>query len=123
MDSRTITICILIGSATALVAWDIYIVTSRPREDTISEILLDWARRVSFLPYAVGVVIGHLFWPAHGMVPIDWIFSLTALLVIGFVGACVQFIARVTLNGGLAISPMIHVTLGILMGHWLWPQW
>jgi len=63
---REITIWLLIGTATVLVAWDVYaaFLNDTPNDrDTISGVVLGWARRHPVVPFALGVLAGHLLWP------------------------------------------------------------
>jgi hypothetical protein len=60
--NRTITISILVAVTVALIGWDIYVaVVETPA--TISVIVLGWAQAHPVLPFAIGVVCGHLLWP------------------------------------------------------------
>jgi len=46
----------------AVVAWDLYVsYTGRP-DQMVSYIVAGWARVWPMLPFATGVLIGHLFW-------------------------------------------------------------
>jgi hypothetical protein len=123
MENREITIALMAVATVLLVVWDIYVATNREPGDTISEILLGWARRIAFIPYAAGVISGHLFWPAQPLIPVDPVLTATALLVVGTLGTAAQLMARSVLNGSLAVSTVIHFLVGFLLGHWLWPQW
>lgn len=60
--NKKTTIGILIGVAAILIGWDIYVAVNDEKGDTISEILL-WASQRPILPFALGVLMGHLFWP------------------------------------------------------------
>ena len=63
MTSRTITISILAAVTLLLIAWDIYVATNKQKGDTISEVVLGFARRHPVIPFALGVLMGHLLWP------------------------------------------------------------
>ena len=43
--------------------WDIIAVSSGGRIATVSSVLSQWARELPIFSVAVGVLIGHLFWP------------------------------------------------------------
>lgn len=63
MTDRTKTILILAGATLGLVAWDVYVWLSPGGGDTISEVVLGWAKKTVVVPFAFGVLMGHLFWP------------------------------------------------------------
>lgn len=65
MWTKIATAAILIVAIIVLVAWDIYVAANGVKGDTISEIALDFARRHPVIPFAVGIVCGHLFWPQN----------------------------------------------------------
>ena len=54
---------ILIGAAVGLIAWDVFVYLRPPAGDTISEILLRVATKHPLLPFALGVLAGHILWP------------------------------------------------------------
>jgi hypothetical protein len=60
--TRKATISILVAVAALLVAWDVWVYLEPTGGDTISEVTLGFARRHPVLPFAIGVVCGHLFW-------------------------------------------------------------
>lgn len=49
--------------AAILVGWDIYVAISPPENDTISEIIQEYAFKHPIIPFIFGVLIGHFFWP------------------------------------------------------------
>ena len=57
------TFWLLIVITAVLLVWDLYVAFSPEPGDTISEVLLWTAQRHPVLPFVVGVVCGHLFWP------------------------------------------------------------
>jgi hypothetical protein len=61
--TRTATVWILIAITIVLIVWDIWVAVEPTDGDTISEVVLGWARRTPALPFAVGFLCGHLFWP------------------------------------------------------------
>lgn len=62
MSPRWWTILILVATAVILIAWDIVVATNSVKGDTISEILLNFARHHPVVPFLFGVLMGHLFW-------------------------------------------------------------
>jgi len=63
MTDKLKTILMLGGSAVLLIVWDIYVYFSPETGDTISEVMLQGAGNHPVIPFVVGVVMGHLFWP------------------------------------------------------------
>lgn len=61
--TRLWTIGILLFVTFGLIAWDIYVATNREKRDTISVVMLDTARKHPAIPFLLGVIMGHLFWP------------------------------------------------------------
>lgn len=61
--ARGWTIGILAGVTVLLIAWDIYAAANKERGDTISEVVLGFARRHPVIPFLLGVLAGHLLWP------------------------------------------------------------
>lgn len=61
--TRQTTIVILVVVTVGLIVWDIYAGTNRERRDTISVVILGYAKRWTIIPFALGVVMGHLLWP------------------------------------------------------------
>lgn len=56
------TFWILLVAAAVLIGWDIYAAMSTT-QPTISALSLAWARAHPVIPFTVGVISGHLFWP------------------------------------------------------------
>ena len=65
MDNKMITTILLIAASVLLIAWDIYVAVAPPKGDTISEIVLHIATHHPIIPFAIGVICGHLFWSQH----------------------------------------------------------
>lgn len=53
----------LLGVLVCAGVWDIVAVACLKPESTISAILQSWSRIYPILPFLIGVLIGHLFWP------------------------------------------------------------
>jgi formate-dependent nitrite reductase membrane component NrfD len=43
--------------------WDIYAYASAANVRTVSSVLGGWARQFPIFAVAIGVILGHLFWP------------------------------------------------------------
>jgi len=63
MTLRQITIYILIAAIVLLIGWDIFAYIKGGGEATISSVILDTSKEFPPLPFAFGVLCGHLFWP------------------------------------------------------------
>lgn len=57
---------ILISAAFLLAAWDVYAGIRLGYQQTISYDLLTDASKRPIVAFALGVVVGHLFWPQPG---------------------------------------------------------
>ena len=63
MRTRKATSLVLGATAILLIGWDIYVAGNRMPGDTISELLLDFSIKHPIIPFILGVLVGHLFWP------------------------------------------------------------
>jgi len=46
-------------------AFDVWATFAQPAGATVSAHLQSWAVQFPVLPLAIGIIIGHLFWPVH----------------------------------------------------------
>lgn len=58
-----ITRFILLVVVIALIVFDIFVAADSTTGNTISEVTLSIARKHPVLPFCIGIVCGHLFWP------------------------------------------------------------
>jgi len=63
MTSRAITAWTIYLLLTAIIMFDTVMIVNKTSGDTISEITLAAARKWPIIAFAIGVVVGHLFWP------------------------------------------------------------
>lgn len=61
MTWRAATILILIVMTALLVVWDILAASNKTPGDTITEVIRDVSHRWPILPFAAGLLCGHLF--------------------------------------------------------------
>ena len=54
---------LLLVLATLIVLFDLWVAWRGQGGATVSAVLSGWAKEVPLLPFAIGVLIGHLFWP------------------------------------------------------------
>lgn len=68
--TRWITIALLVAFTLALICWDVVAQVTVPDSSaTISRIVLGWAQQHPALPFALGVVMGHLLWSQPSQPP------------------------------------------------------
>jgi len=94
--------------ALAAVGWDIFVAVSPENGDTFSELFLQGSGAWPALPYALGVVAGHLAWP--NSYRLGWWALLSA------VPAVVLLLWRPT------VPSVVMLAVGLLVGHFVWPQ-
>jgi uncharacterized membrane protein len=68
MTTKKITVIVILTAIVALIGWDIYAVANSESGDTISHVVLAASLKRPAIPFAVGFICGHLFWPQgkHG---------------------------------------------------------
>jgi hypothetical protein len=111
--TRTITMILMATAAAVLVGWDLYVAVCPPPGDTISELLSSWAYRWPTLPFAFGVVGGHLFCPSTFQWERKARAFFLALIAVGLLILDV---------GGLAMRSTAPFLFGVLAGNLLWPM-
>lgn len=62
--TKKITLTMLALVTLLLIAWDVYVAFNETRGDTISECFL-WLSAHPALPFAFGILAGHLAWPQY----------------------------------------------------------
>lgn len=114
MPTKSVTTWVIVAAAAALIVWDIRVAANAIPGDTISELMLAYARAHPWLPFAWGVLSGHLFWPLRGPRPralAGWRGLLAA-------GAAVGLVAWLS----PPLPPLSAVLLGMPVGRTLWGQ-
>lgn len=94
------------GSALALLILDIIVAIDDLPGNTISEILRDWSAFYP-LPYAFGVVMGHLFWNSDRKSRFTWIWP-----------TFIPILLLPPMSGG----NILVFLAGVVIGAYLWPQ-
>jgi len=123
MTARDCTIIVMGIATIAVIAWDVYVAFFNRVDnsvDTISGITLGWSKRIWALPYAVGVLSGHLFW-ARESGPLLGAWSLPALLVSAVLVFSTGWYCVWKKKSWKLQGPVL-VVLGIFAGHFFWPQ-
>ncbi len=59
----TLTEAVIYGSIIVLVVYDIFILLDKGVDQTISSVLLKISKNYPIIPFALGIVFGHIFWP------------------------------------------------------------
>jgi hypothetical protein len=122
MGDATWTTVLLCSALAALIAWDIRVAffnSTSNAIDTISGQVKAVGMRFRALPFGFGVLGGHFFWPGEKLLDQPW--SSIALMLMGLLLSIPLWI-----RGGKSPLPVVPMwaalLLGILGGHWLWPQ-
>lgn len=124
MTGREWTIVVMSIAAGCLIVWDLYaaFILPQPNEvDTISGVTLGWSKRIWAVPYAFGVLGGHLFWPRAAGMLAPWPISMSLLLGSALLVALGGWWFRLRRHGWTWQGPILLVC-GVLVGHMLWPQ-
>jgi hypothetical protein len=61
--TRIATQTILLVVAALLGIYDVWVIAASGYDASVSVIIVDWSRQLPILPFAIGVLAGHLFWP------------------------------------------------------------
>ena len=64
-DWRLATKWIIGGVVLFGVTWDMWVYVAGGYPATISHVVLGWSQAWPVVPFAVGVLCGHLFWPQY----------------------------------------------------------
>tara|TARA_Y100000114_G_C11748592_1_gene322987 strand:- start:90 stop:290 length:201 start_codon:yes stop_codon:yes gene_type:complete len=59
----TIARLIIVAIIVVITVWDVAVVSMGRPDTTISAVILKLSKEHPMIPFALGVVIGHLFWP------------------------------------------------------------
>lgn len=123
MSRKMTTLFIIAIGAVVWIGWDIIVAINDTPGDTISEIVLEFSIKWWILPWAFGVLIGHLFWPGNHLKYFTYWGSKFVLIISGLVllllNALIIECTDFENDGYLSI---IMVIVGILWGRALWPQ-
>jgi hypothetical protein len=59
---ETVTVCVIVATDLVVATYDVFALVRGGYKATISYVLLKAARNYPLIPFAFGVLIGHLFW-------------------------------------------------------------
>jgi hypothetical protein len=63
VSGKEVTTIIIYAVLALLIIWDLIVATNGAAGDTISEVMLRQASNHPIIAFALGVCVGHLFWP------------------------------------------------------------
>lgn len=112
---RRVTKHALIALVAVVVVYDVYVILVGGPEASISRVTRDWAMHWQAVPFGVGIVTGHLFWPELGVIRYKW--ERISLLWLVGLAVLITDIAWVE-----TLHPAWPFVAGILLGRALWPQ-
>lgn len=125
MEPRIWTIIVMLTAGTLVIAWDIYVAFFNKQDnrlDTISGITLGWSMKMWGLPFAFGVLGGHLFMTGSILTFVSWWgITILASLAIGL-SVLGYFITKNRTPWRTAVRGFGLILLGLVMGHLFWPQ-
>lgn len=124
MGYREATICVMAICAAVLIGWAVFVRFGNDETgDTISALSLQASLSCWVVPYAFGVLGGHLFMPGMPLPSTTW-WSVLLLVVVGImVGAVGIWKRRLPFTKPQIIARAFGLMiLGILCGHLFWPQ-
>lgn len=116
---QTVSIVLMLTTFVGLSIYDVYVVFfNKEKGDDLSGIIRRASRRAVTIPFAMGALMGHWFWPGTQYMPL--LLGLAALTCIatsfGLLSAFVLY--KLRLPDAMLI---LWVLLGIVAGHFLWP--
>lgn len=59
---KKITLIVIIATIAVLIGYDIFAAVTGGMDATISAVLLKWSKEYLVIPFAAGLLCGHLFW-------------------------------------------------------------
>lgn len=114
------TIVIMVVCALGFIGWDVYVVNNEIKGDSISAILYEASLRISLIPYLVGILLGHLFWPKKelSLIKNNATTGLMVCLYVGLIPMIFDIINLLVWKQD--IIPLAGLMLGLLVGHFFW---
>lgn len=114
---NTLTVCIIIGTFIAWIAWDVYV--SKHGGSTESQILQSWSIHSTWFPFLIGMLIGHWFIGQRVIIESAWMLGLIAWFPL--IGWDIYWAAANKPRVWYRWAP-IYVVLGAVMGALVWGQ-
>ncbi len=124
--TKKITIALIVGTGRVWIGWDVFVGVTG--EETESQVIAQWVRACNALALFLGAWIAHLAW--HNRKPN---YDLWPLAVACLFATLVWDALTTTWHVKGADVQLVHVPswtrfpglwmgLGLLVGHWFWPQ-
>lgn len=110
--TQRLTKIVVLATTAALVLYNIGVLVEPTPNDSISAIIHGWAERWSFVPWLVGVLGGHWFWPYKPLLPQPWRYVALLDLFLLFIVVNVIY--------GITVLPLTALFVGVLCGGMLW---
>lgn len=118
--TRLITIGLIWGILVLVVVWDIIAAIDPTPRDTFSQVSLEHFVKHPCIPFALGILMGHLSWPMdYPDLRIHyWWYSLPVVILLVVVMVVLDMYEMICFRD----LPVIVVLVGIAVGHFGWPQ-
>lgn len=125
MTWRFWTVVVMAVASSVVIIWDIIVALNSKhlRRDTVSGVTLSWANKWWGLPFAFGVLGGHLFMRGVWFFPSPW-FGGPALTVMAI---CLVLLGHHVTSDDQpkwrhTVRAFALINFGLVSGHLLWPQ-
>lgn len=113
--AKIITAAVMVAGVALWIAWDVVVAAFELWPATISRIALAWGYVNTFTPFAIGVVIGHVWWPVRKVPG----YALARYIGLGVLGAVVLVLDLTVLP---EVVPIVPFVFGVPVGHFVWSQ-
>ena len=117
LTTKILTMIIMGGATTSLVAWDIVAMKISGKDSTVSNLMAEGAHHTSVIPATFGFLGGHFFWPKE-----NGRFSLGRSLSAAAVAIGSDVLMKGRKPSARAWRPVAALLSGIAAGYWAWPQ-
>jgi hypothetical protein len=124
MNYRFITKIFLAVTAVVVIVFDIIVYAKGGGIATISDVVMMWAKKISFLPLAYGVLTGHFFLPTKsGSTPKTFLIALILVSIIGTSGTVYHFAGVSNMVCEIMFSAFGMVVTGVVIGRLFWAMY
>jgi hypothetical protein len=124
MNYRLITKIFLAITAVVVIVFDIIVYAKGGGIATISDVVMMWAKKISFLPLAYGVLTGHFFLPTKtGSTPKTFLIALILVSIIGTIGTLYHFAGVSNMVCDIVFSAFGMVVIGVVIGRLFWAMY
>jgi len=115
---------IVLAVTAGLIVWDVALLQDAEADNTISAVFRITSRILG-IPYAFGILAGHVFWHQEG--PRDDALLKQKISTVSIIGVAIS-IAALAMDDLHAIAylcarPHWIFAAGFVSGHWAWPQY